>query len=156
MPYFCSQIVETCPENIENNRFTSCSKFVSNGIDGKLCREWAEENPKLSDDTIINYCKEHETEDCSCVQENNPEVCGRYPCSKPSYLSTTAIKEKIELCSTRDNIDIDNEKNDINKSSSWILIIILLLFALIVIFTVLLLGNKYYGHKFFGFSKEVL
>jgi len=160
MPYFCSQIVKTCPENTENSRFASCSRFVSNGTDGELCREWIKENPKLSDAAVVNYCTAHATEDCSCVSSVTYDVCDKHHCVKSSYLSTTAIKEKMRSCIIpndidMDDVDIDDKGYDIKRTVPWTLIILILL-ALLIIVVIIAFGYKYHDRKFFGFSKEEL
>tara|TARA_R100000750_G_C2339245_1_gene93472 strand:- start:547 stop:1395 length:849 start_codon:yes stop_codon:yes gene_type:complete len=158
MPYFCSKSVTTCPENIDKNRFRSCSRFVSNGIDGELCREWASDNDILSDKTILGYCEKYATEDCQCVSENREDVCDRNHCSNPSYLSTTTIKEKIKGCAVG-GVSINNEGIKQNKSSSrnnTATIILLILIVFVVLIVLACLAYNRYGFKYFGVFREKL
>ncbi len=146
MPYFCSKTVETCPENLDKNRFLSCSRFVSNGVDGDFCREWAKENPQISDKTMVNYCKQNGTEDCSCISEDDPDVCDRYHCNNPSYLSTTGIKGRVKLCQHPEIEKNENNHTNRNKrATSWLLIFVIIFFVLVIISVVALVANKYYN-----------
>lgn len=147
MPFFCAKTVSTCPENLDKNRFKSCSRIVSNGIDGDICREWKNENPDISDEVIINYCNNNDTEDCACVSENKDDVCELNHCINPSYLSTSKIRKRAEACFISNDEDIKTDKDNIKIESTSVGIFMLLLFLLIIILVIVLLGYKYYGYK---------
>lgn len=157
MPYFCSKSVITCPENVDKNRFSSCSRFVSTGIDGELCREWVSDNDILSDKTILNYCQKYATEDCQCVSENREDVCDRNHCSNPSYLATTIIREKIKDCnigSAHINIEENRQNNPSKTNAIPVILILLIVIVILIIFAYL--GYRNYGFKYFGVSREKL
>lgn len=136
MPHFCAQPVTTCPENNQSSRFTSCSRIVSNGIDGDACREWISQNPELSDEIITKYCDANNTEDCSCISEKTQDVCARNLCTNPSYLTTSTIQERIRACRQVDEEDINDNVVSQNTSSS-IYIVLSILLVLIVLGVIL-------------------
>jgi len=157
MPYFCSKSVTSCPENVDKNRFKSCSRFVSNGIDGELCREWASDNDILSDKTILGYCERYATEDCKCVVDNREDVCDRNHCSNPSYLSTTIIKDKIKNCTVgTTHINVEGHNQNSAPSRTNFVTIILIIVTIIILCILCWLGYRNYGFKYFGVSREKL
>lgn len=152
MPQFCSQIVETCPENVHQTRFTQCSRMVSNGVDGERCRQWSAKNPKVSDKTILTYCNQNNTEDCSCISENQEDVCELNTCMKPSYLSTSEIRKQVEDCTSRQTKPKLNIQNSSQKSSRWLPVICILLFLFVILIVCGTFGYKTYGKQIFRFS----
>jgi hypothetical protein len=129
---YCTQRVNTCP-----NDLNSCSRLMSIGEGGDLCRSWFEKQPaSIKDATIQNYCLRNDTDDCKCVNRFNKQSyismkgakgindgCWYIPCSNksnylvPSHLQNPTCPDKMcdilfEFGKT-ENVSFDDVKNDI-------------------------------------------
>jgi len=136
---YCQQSSDTCivdPDTGEN--MTKCSRLKSTGKDGELCRGWFNQQPKGTQDTVVqNYCAVNNTPDCKCVNRAQNDVyrslkvgkvindgCWFTPCANSqSYLQTTEVENPScpsNFCDVIYNIikdrdvTIDNIKNDVN------------------------------------------
>jgi hypothetical protein len=136
---YCQQSSDTCvidPDTGKN--MTKCSRLKSTGKDGELCRSWFNQQPKATQDTLVqNYCAVNNTPDCKCVNRSLNEVyrnlkvgkaindgCWFTPCANPqSYLQTTEVENPScpnNFCDVIYNIikdrdvSIDSVKNDVN------------------------------------------
>ncbi len=78
MPNYCGQQVTTCPvDPITGQPMSACSRFVSNGRDGDICRKWVtdglnnvpgfQEANSYADNAMSGYCRKYNTPDCSCL-----------------------------------------------------------------------------------------
>ncbi|CCV01765.1 putative myristylated membrane protein [Invertebrate iridescent virus 22] len=136
---YCQQSSDTCvidPDTGKN--MTKCSRLKSTGKDGELCRSWFNQQPKATQDTVVqNYCAVNNTPDCKCVNRSLNDVyrslkvgkvindgCWFTPCANSqSYLQTTEVENPTcpsNFCDVIYNIikdrdvKIDNIKNDVN------------------------------------------
>jgi hypothetical protein len=70
MSKFCSQKSNTCPRGLEE-----CSRLLSVGDDGNMCREWFNTQSASTRDTFMqNYCFTHDTEDCKCFDRTHDKL----------------------------------------------------------------------------------
>lgn len=95
MPEFCStKTSEGCPRNEQGIIPTTCSILRANSQGGKLCQEWAKDNPRLAEQAARKYCQMHNTFECGCLNRgqdleyrafkqyvpNIPDGCWYRPC----------------------------------------------------------------------------
>ena len=100
MPSFCaSQTTESCPPNESGRIPQTCSVLRSEGDGGRLCREWALNNPTLGDTAKEKYCSTYNTFECGCLNRNQdlefrsfkqfvpdvPDTCWYRPCTSSRY-----------------------------------------------------------------------
>jgi hypothetical protein len=129
---YCTQKVNTCP-----NKMVECSRLLSIGEGGDMCRSWFENQPvSMKDATIQNYCLRNDTEDCKCVNRFNKQSylsmkgakgindgCWYIPCSNksnylvPSHLQNPKCPDKMceilfQFGQTQ-KVSFDDVKNDV-------------------------------------------
>ncbi len=63
MPYFCSKESRTnCPTGD-----AGCSRLIAENEEGRLCREWADQNPNLAKNAQIQFCQTNNRPECRCM-----------------------------------------------------------------------------------------
>lgn len=132
MPAFCSGTATgagTCPAGVAGAPF-SCSRLMSTGADGNLCRQWAVANPTMADTAIRTYCKTPGAFGCDCVNRQNlfhyrafkqyinvNDACWYTPCTNPSTelitSDLTAPSCPSGFCDTV-SLAYNNQKNNIS------------------------------------------
>lgn len=159
MRYFCGQAVSQCPD-----KETACSRMKSTAPGSRLCRDWyAKRNPQERDAFMQNYCIDHKTRDCNCVNRSTDPIykllkqakvindgCWYVPCANPSkffvpsqLVNPTCPKNVCDIIFQfiKDKkIDIDHVKNDINCSFSpppegYSTVTIIILVVVVLLFT---------------------
>jgi hypothetical protein len=70
MPTFCSGTSTTCPNNwLTNTPMPKCSRLLSTGDDGTICRQWQQQNPALADAVMVQYCGNSSNQfGCDCLR----------------------------------------------------------------------------------------
>jgi len=136
---YCKQSSDTCivdPSTGKN--MPKCSRLKSTGKDGELCRDWFNQQPKSTQDTVVqSYCGLNNTPDCKCVNRAQDEVytslksgkvindgCWYSACANPQvYLQTTDIEnpscpanfcDVIFNIAKDHNVDVNHIQNDVN------------------------------------------
>jgi len=98
MPRFCSQQVTTCPLDRNQIQMPNCSRLLSTGIDGVICRDWQKNNPTRADQIMQDYCSNtNNLFGCDCVRRtynltyrtakkyiNATDSCWFKPCQAPT------------------------------------------------------------------------
>ena len=130
MPSFCSGTATgTCPSATVGTQF-SCSRLMSTGADGNLCRQWALENPTMADTTMKTYCQKTGAFGCDCVNRNQlfnyrafkqyaniNDACWYTPCTDPTKeLITSDLTAPTCPSGFCDTISLayDKQKNNIS------------------------------------------
>lgn len=148
MADWCSQKVTTCmpyPTPAVGSTtvpfdLNGCSRFMSTGDDGRLCRSWAanDKTKNVAEAAMIQYCAAHNTLDCQCINRANntiyqmlsnqttptgqksgpppfPPHCYFIPCSNSNqFLVTSADKTgecPANYCAQINNIKVDNDSS---------------------------------------------
>lgn len=73
LPRFCAGTANgTCPaSDVPGVTPLSCSRMMSKGQDGTICRAWAAENPLLADNAMTQYCSRQGAIGCDCVNRQD-------------------------------------------------------------------------------------
>lgn len=132
---YCTQKVSDCPYDLKE-----CSRLISTGEGGDICRLWFQaQNDNIKDATIQNYCLRNNTEDCKCVNRSMEATyrsmkglksindgCWYVPCANPSrYLVPSHLKTPEcpkNMCNVlfdfikTGNVSFNDVKNDVNCS----------------------------------------
>lgn len=80
MPYFCSQPSSNCGKTNSGITPGTCSRFLSNDLEGSMCRAWQNDpdnsgNLQLADSAMQTYCKNNPTVlDCGCINRDKNKV----------------------------------------------------------------------------------
>lgn len=118
LPYYCSQIVTTCPQDpqvvLEEGEsapaLPQCMRLQS--IDDRICAEWSDKYPEIVDQIKKWYCcKYKNAPECKCINRftdityqvillESPELtpdtdhCWYIPCSNPSFYLSLSSEQK--------------------------------------------------------------
>lgn len=134
---FCGKRTSSnCPKELNGE----CSRYLSLGDDGKLCRLWlADQSESRQDALMRDYCLHNDTEDCKCIKRNSDpsynkiKALGNYfsdncwyrPCSNSESVYLVPNKVSEHTCATNvcqqiidahadGDVDISNNINQIN------------------------------------------
>ena len=70
LPEFCSVVVDTCPDDMEQ-----CSRMLSTADDGVECLQWVDRVKGGADATKMNVCRQNpELDECKCLSRYGDEI----------------------------------------------------------------------------------
>lgn len=139
LPNFCRKTSNKCPINpITSKPFEKCTLFTATDESGNICRDWANNNPTVSDNLKRNICDNSGLADCLCLNRfsdplyndikvhlnpNIPDECWWKPCrnsenyvqlSSNSNVCPTNICDLIRNIILNYNLDLKYTLSELN------------------------------------------
>jgi len=126
LPQFCStETTDGCPLNDRGRPSGSCSVMRSQTEGGRRCREWGLTHPELRNDVEAEYCRNHDTFECRCLNRQGereyrsfqqavpdiPASCWYRPCTDPTF---NFIPSELQdpICPTDTCLRVNQEWED--------------------------------------------